>query len=58
MDLVVVIVLAAVVAAAIRYIYKEKKRGAKCIGCAAGKNGCGGSCHGTGGCCSSVDRNM
>ena len=47
-DFIVVIILVAVIAAAIRYIYKEKKRGAKCIGCAAGKNGCGCSCGNSG----------
>ena len=42
-DLVIVVVLALICGAAIRYIYKAKKSGAKCIGCAAGKS-CGGSC--------------
>ena len=42
-DFIVVVILAVVVAAAARYIYKAKKNGAKCIGCAAGKSG---------GCCS------
>jgi len=47
-DLIVVAVLAVVLGLAVRYIYKEKKSGAKCIGCphsktcAAAKNGgCG-----------------
>lgn len=40
-DLMIVVVVGAVVAAAGRYVYKEKKRGAKCIGCPAGKS-CGG----------------
>ena len=46
-DLVIVVVLALICGAAIRYIYKAKKSGAKCIGCAAGKS-CGGSCSGCG----------
>ena len=42
-DLIIIAVIALIVAAAARYIYKEKKSGAKCIGCPASKN-CGGSC--------------
>lgn len=33
-DLVVVVVVAVLLGAAIRYIVKEKKRGTRCIGCA------------------------
>ena len=47
-DLVVVVILAAVCGAAVRYIYKAKKSGAKCIGCSAGKSGCGCSCETSG----------
>lgn len=36
-------VIAAAVAAAVRYIYKEKKRGARCVGCPYSGT-CGGSC--------------
>ena len=36
-------ILIAVIAAAVRFIYKEKKRGVKCIGCSAAGS-CGGSC--------------
>lgn len=43
-DLIVVVILAVICGAAARYIYKAKKSGAKCIGCAAGENGCGCSC--------------
>jgi len=50
-DFMIIVILAAVVAAAARYIYKAKKSGAKCIGCAAGENGCSCSCS-----CSSNDR--
>lgn len=42
-DIIVVAVLVLVVGGAVRYIYKEKKRGAKCIGCPHSKS-CGGSC--------------
>ena len=36
-------ILLAVVIAAVRYIYKEKKRGTRCIGCSAAGS-CSGSC--------------
>ena len=39
-DLVIAAVLAVVLAAAARYVYRAKKRGAKCIGCAGGEGGC------------------
>lgn len=35
-DLIVVVILAVAVIAAARYIYKEKKSGAKCVGCSGG----------------------
>ena len=41
-DFIVVAILAVIIGAAVRYIYKEKKRGATCIGCTAG--GCSGAC--------------
>ena len=41
-DLMIVAVLTVAVIAAVRYIYKAKKSGARCIGCSAG------ACH----CCS------
>ncbi len=44
-DLIIVAVVAAIVGGALLYIRREKKRGAKCIGCPAAQNGCcGGSC--------------
>ena len=54
-DFVIIAVLAVIVAAAARYIYKAKKSGAKCIGCSAGEcsccsgesSGCGCGCDGT-----------
>ena len=39
-DIILIAVLAAIVGAAARYIYKAKKRGVKCIGCPAA-NSCG-----------------
>lgn len=50
-DLILLAVLALVCGGAARYIYKEKKRGAKCIGCHLSES-CGSSCGGTcsGGC--------
>jgi len=39
-DLIVIAVISLIIGAAVRYIYKEKKSGAKCIGCPAAKNGC------------------
>ena len=44
-DLVLILVLAAIVAAIVFYLVREKKRGAKCIGCpyagqCASKNSC------------------
>ena len=54
-NLIAVAVIAVIVGAAAGYVYKEKKRGAKCIGCSAagacahanaGGCTCGtGSCH-------------
>ena len=44
-DLIVIAIVAVIVGAAACYIYKAKKRGVKCIGCPAAKNGtCGGNC--------------
>ena len=48
-DLIVIAVLAVIMAAAGRYIYKAKKSGRKCIGCPEGccssrKDGCSCSC--------------
>ena len=42
-DVIVGVILLAVVIAAVRYIYKEKKSGKKCIGCSAAGS-CSGSC--------------
>lgn len=35
-DIIIILVIAAIVAAAIRYIVRAKKKGVKCIGCPAG----------------------
>lgn len=43
-NFILIAVLAVICGAAARYIYKEKKRGAKCIGCHLA-DGCG-SCNG------------
>ena len=51
-DIMIVLIVAAVVGAAARYVYKAKKNGAKCIGCAVGNGGCQcqGGCSGCSGC--------
>ena len=43
-------VVAVMIGLASRYIYKEKKRGVKCIGCPDGAT-CGGCCSGCSGNC-------
>ena len=48
-DLIAIVVIAAIVGIAAGYIYKEKKRGAKCIGC-PDSGSCGGNCGGCGNC--------
>lgn len=42
-DIVILLVVLAIVGAALRYVYKEKKKGTKCIGC---PSGCSGGCSG------------
>ena len=54
-DFMIIVILAVVVAAAARYIYKAKKSGVKCIGCPSGKTcgkqtACSGSCASCSGC--------
>ena len=44
-DVIVAIVLLAIVALAVRYIVRAKKRGEGCIGC-PNASGCGGHCSG------------
>lgn len=55
-DFLIIVVLMLICGAAIRYIYKAKKSGAKCIGCASAKS-CGGSCGLAGGSCSGYSNN-
>ena len=42
-NIIIVLVLIAIVALAAGYVYKEKRRGSKCIGCPYSK-GCIGGC--------------
>ncbi|MBR5127554.1 MAG: FeoB-associated Cys-rich membrane protein [Roseburia sp.] len=42
-DFVLVLVIAGIVGGALAYIRKEKKRGARCVGCPDGGT-CGGKC--------------
>ena len=44
-DFLIIAVVALILGAAARYIYKAKKSGAKCIGCPHAKT-CGGGCGG------------
>ena len=41
----VIVIVLVIVAAALTYIVRAKKRGVKCIGCPHGSK-CGGACHG------------
>ena len=52
-DLIIIAVVAVIIGLAAYYIYKEKKSGAKCIGCPSAKT-CGGCCasgNAAGSCC-------
>lgn len=51
-DLIITVVILAVVALAVRYIYKAKKSGKKCVGCPDGGSCSAGSCGCGCGCCS------
>ena len=42
-DFIFTAILAVIIGAAARYVYKAKKSGAKCIGCSVGEGGC--HCH-------------
>lgn len=42
-DFILVLVIAVILASAILYIRKEKKRGVRCVGCPSGGT-CGGNC--------------
>lgn len=41
---IVILIILAIVAMAVRYIVKEKKKGNVCIGC-SNASGCSGGCH-------------
>ena len=43
-DLIVILVLAVILGAAVRYLYKQKKSGARCVGCSG--SSCNGDCSG------------
>ena len=49
-NLILILVLAAMIGGAGLYIYKAKKKGVKCIGCPSGKS-CSGKCGSCEGCC-------
>ena len=42
-DIIIILTLAVIIGSVILYIWREKKRGSKCIGCPYAKQ-CGGSC--------------
>ncbi len=48
-DLIAFVAIAVIVGVAAGYVYREKKRGTKCIGCPEG-NSCSGRCSGSCGC--------
>ena len=48
-DVIIIVILAVVLGLAALYIYKQKKKGSKCIGC---PYGCSCSSKNEGGCCS------
>ena len=48
-DYIIIAVVAAVIGAVIWYLYRAKKKGAKCIGCPDSKT-CSGHCAGCSGC--------
>ena len=43
-SIIVAVVLAAIVCGVVWYLYRAKKRGAKCVGCPYAKE-CSGGCH-------------
>lgn len=50
-SIIVLVIVGIIVGAATLYIFKERKKGIKCIGC---PEGCGGGCSGN---CSGCNRN-
>lgn len=49
-SVIVLLVIGLIVGCAAGYIYKERKKGVKCIGCPDSAT-CSGNCAGCGGCC-------
>lgn len=45
-NLIIIAVVVLIVGAACAYIYRQKKRGARCIGCPAGESCCSSGCGG------------
>lgn len=48
-NVIAVAVIGVILGAAAGYVYKEKKRGVRCVGCPEGER-CGGNCGGCSGC--------
>nr|MBQ8245371.1 FeoB-associated Cys-rich membrane protein [Oscillospiraceae bacterium] len=48
-NIIALAVIGLIVGAAAGYVYKEKKRGVRCVGCPDGGS-CGGNCAGCSGC--------
>ncbi len=57
-NIIVIGILALIVGGIIFYLVREKKKGAKCIGCPHGKQCCGKNCGGCGGECASYSKNQ
>ena len=55
-NFIVILIVAVIIALASRYIYKQKKRGVKCIGCPDGAT-CSGNCSGCTGHCKACGSN-
>ena len=54
-DYLIIVIIAAIIYVAARYIYKAKKKGIKCIGCPDGAK-CSGRCTGcSGNCCGKTE---
>jgi len=49
-NIVIILVIGLIVGLAAGYVYRAKRRGAKCIGCPDAKT-CSGNCGGCNGCC-------
>lgn len=54
-NIILFLVIAAIIGLAALYIYKEKKRGVKCIGCPEGCS-CSGQCGSCSGCSGNVQK--